>query len=275
MRFILPTLKVFAVFYIAFAMVLFFAQGRFLFPAPKGGEPPMLPNVTSVDIQTEDGEVLNAWYGPATRETCPTILFFHGNGSRVDLDWWRYRRVLDRGFGILALSYRGYGHSTGKPSEKGMRRDADAAWAWLESEANLQPGEIVIHGHSLGSGVATQLAARQTPKALVLESPFYSLASVAQKHAPFLPVHLLIRHKFNSHDFISEVDAPILMVHGTEDRVVPMDQSERLFESAGQPKRRELISGGDHNTLVRDGLYEDHVWPFLEPLFQECSLNPL
>jgi uncharacterized protein len=161
---------------------------------------------------------------------------------------------------VLAVAYRGYPGSTGSPSEAGLRIDARAAYDWLA--ARHAPQNIVIHGHSLGSGVATELATHVPARALILEAPFSAAVDVAAERYPFLPVSLLMFDQFRSRDYAPRITTPTLIVHGDADRVIAFHHAERLIQSFGGPKQLVRIRGGGHNSLPREGLY-DHVAAFL------------
>ncbi len=213
------------------------------------------------ELQTSDGETLLAWYAPA-QPACPTLLFLHGNGGRVAAYEGRYQRIHDAGVGVLALSWRGYSGSTGEPSEAGFHKDARAAWDWLTKNQGLPDGNIIIHGHSIGSGPATRLASEVDEGALVLEAPFYSLQDLVQRRAPFLIGGIALKHPFRNDKYIAQIESPLLIVHGSKDSIIPVSQSERLFKRAREVKHYIRMEGSDHNTLTRDGLY-DQIWPFI------------
>jgi uncharacterized protein len=221
---------------------------------------PTMEGVSAERITTEDGETLVAWfYAPQPGQ--PVFLFFDGNGGRPEIQDGRWRRMIDRGAGFLAVYYRGYSGSTGTPTEEGLRRDARAGYDWLIAHG-YAPRDIVIHGFSLGSSVAAQLAASRPARALVLEAPMTGVDDIAAEHGAgfFAP---LMRDSFRSRDYISRVHAPVLIVHGTDDSVIPFAHGQRLYALANEPKQFVEIQGSDHATLARDGLY-DHIWSFLD-----------
>lgn len=256
-KFVLITL---AIGYALFSLAFYFLQANFIFfPQPERVAPSQ-DYISAVEIGTEDGETLVAWYSP-TEPGCPTMLFFHGNASRIDRDIERYARIHESGVGFLALAWRGYAGSTGKPSEAGFYKDADAAWHWLKGQGT-PAGNIIIHGFSIGTGPATKLASRVDEGALVLEAPYYSMQDLVALRVPLLPTVLLLKHRFRSDERIAAVGSPVLMAHGTIDSVIPHDQSKRLFELAVEPKTYAEFEGSEHVTLVRDGLY-DRVMPFI------------
>jgi uncharacterized protein len=220
---------------------------------------PNFPETQAVRIATEDGEALVAWYR-APEQGQPIFLYFDGNGGRPQIWGGRWRRIAESGAGFLAVCYRGYSGSTGRPSERGLHLDARAGYDWLIAN-NYQPRDIVIHGFSLGSGPAVRLAAERPARALILEAPFTGVDDVAASH--FTPAsRLFIRDRFRTRDWIGDVRMPVLIVHGDADTVIPFTQGERLFALAREPKQFVRMEGSDHATLVRDGIYP-HIAQFL------------
>ena len=214
--------------------------------APVAMPPAQLyPGLRDVNITTEDGVALCAWYWPAESER-PAVLFLHGNAGdrsyRLDI----LRGLHARGYTVLSLDYRGYGGSAGMPSEDGLYLDAEAAATWLKRNGHDQ---LLYFGESLGTGVAVELARRSPPAALILEAPFDSLTEVAGYHFPWLPVRWMLRDRFDSAAKIGRIEAPLLIIHGDEDRVVPQARGRALFEAAAEPKTWIPIPGAGHNDL--------------------------
>ncbi len=154
------------------------------------------------------------------------------------------------GFGVLLFDYRGYGGNPGTPTEAGLLADARAARAYLAARGDVDPARLVYLGESLGAAVAVALAAEAPPRALVLRSPFTSLTDVGRRHYPLLPVGLLLRDRYPSLERIGGVAAPVLVVAGERDRLVPVEQSRRLYAAAPGPKRFVLIADADHNDFA-------------------------
>lgn len=255
-------LGVVLVFYAAVVAVVFFSQREMLYPIVPGNPPPDAagPPIRVVHIDTPDHERLTAWYLPP-QPGRPTILFLGGQGGGLSLQTGRWQRIADEGVGFLAVGYRGHDGSTGKPSEVGLHTDARAAYDWLVK--TTQPQDIVIHGFSLGTGVAVRLATERQARALVLEAPYTSTADLAAKSWPWLPVRWLMLDQYRSRDIIEQVRMPILIVHGGDDEVIPVSQGRTLFDLARVRKRMVQMEGSNHSTLTRDGLY-DHIWRFLD-----------
>lgn len=236
------------------------------FTAPPADGPP----IQVVHLTAADGTRLIAWYLPPQGDN-PIVLHFNGNAQGLAFQRWRWKRFADAGVGFFAVGYRGYSGSEGHPSEHGLIEDSNAAYDWVA--ARYPASRIVIHGYSLGSGLAVRLAAQRPARALVLEAPYTSTVDVAAARLPWLPVRLLMKDRFQSTDWIGKVHMPVLILHGTRDSVIPFRFGRRLFEMANSPKQFVAMRGSDHNTLVRDGLY-DHVWPFLGVTAPEKSPGP-
>ncbi|MFZ2029541.1 MAG: prolyl oligopeptidase family serine peptidase [Vitreimonas sp.] len=234
---------------------------RFIYHPSTAIVAPSLDGVSVEHIRTSDGQTLVAWYSPPPHGG-PIFLFFDGNGGRPQIWNGRWRRIQEGGAGFLAVSYRGYSGSTGSPSEAGLHEDARAGYDWLTAHG-YSPQDIVIHGFSLGTGVAVRLAAERPARALILEAPFTSINDVASEHAPmFASSSSVITDSFASRDWIGRVHMPVLIIHGDHDSVVPFDEGEHLFALANDPKQFVRMPGSDHATLVRDGDY-DYIWRFL------------
>jgi len=185
------------------------------------------------------------------RGDAPVVLYFHGNGGSLRLRANRFGRLTADGTGLLALSYRGYGGSTGSPTETGLIADADAVYAFAASR--YLPERIALWGESLGSGVAVALASTRKVSRLMLEAPFTSAIDVGARVYWFLPVRLLMKDPFRSDLRIAQVSVPVQIVHGTRDNVVPFAFGERLFALANEPKRFIRVEGGGHSDLDRFG----------------------
>lgn len=225
-----------------------FAFQRKLIYLPSGGHPPsaadVLPGGRDVSLTTDDGLRLRAWYFPVP-DAEATVLVAPGNAgnraARVPLA----RALTDNGLSVLLLDYRGYGDNPGQPTEQGLRLDVRAAWRFLVREAGVSSKELVYFGESLGSAVVSELAVAHPPKALVLRSPFTDLAAVARKHYPFLPVRLLLLDSFPVVEYVTRVRAPVTVVYGTADSIVPPEQSRTVAAASGATVVE--VPGADHN----------------------------
>ncbi len=240
--------------------ILFFAQRSFIyFPAGQVTAPAAagLPGAASVTFQTEDGLDLEAWFVPArerprsTAEASPaddrTIVVFPGNGGNRSHRAPLAATFAEYGWSTVLVDYRGYGGNPGLPSEDGLARDARAVARMLPTLPGVNPSRIVYFGESIGAAVAVRLAVEHAPAALILRSPFSSMTSVGAHHYPFLPVRWLLRDRYPSIDLIGRVRSPALFIAGDADTVVPLSDTEALFEAAREPKRLVTIRGANHN----------------------------
>jgi fermentation-respiration switch protein FrsA (DUF1100 family) len=204
-----------------------------------------------VTFTTADGTALTGWYAESA-EGRPSVLFFHGNASNLSARADHFRQILASGFGLLAASYRGFPGSGGSPSEEALLADGLELFDWLAERT----GEIVLYGESLGSGVAIHVAAERPARALILEAPFTAAVDIARATYPWVPVGFLMHDQFISRDRIGRVDEPVLIVHGTEDWVVPVGHGRRMFEAARQPKELRVFDGSGHHDLWEAGLWQ-------------------
>jgi uncharacterized protein len=197
-------------------------------------------------LDTADGEQVIVWHVPP-REGRPVFLYFHGNGGSLRWRDERFRALIADGSGLVALSYRGYGGSSGRPTETGLLADAAAAYAF--AIARYSAKRIVLWGESLGSALALALAAEEPVGCLVLEAPFTSAADVGALHYWFVPVRLLMKDQFRSDLRASRITAPVLVVHGENDAIVPIKLGKRLYGLIQAPKRFVSVAGAGHNDL--------------------------
>jgi len=253
-----------AVYLVALVPLVVMQRRLLYFPRPLAGPPANwgLPNAAALELVTALGDPLVAWYEPAASADKPLIVFFHGNGGnladRVDL----FRRFAAEGWGYLAIDYEGYGGSPGKPSEPALMRDGEAAYA-KGIALGYPAGRIVLFGESLGSAIAVRLAAAHPVGAVILDSAFSATVDVAAAHYWMFPVRLLVLDQFRSEDAIARVVAPKLFLHASDDPIVPIRFSRRLFAKAGQPKTFIEVGGRLH--IVADVAF-DGIKAWLEAL---------
>jgi fermentation-respiration switch protein FrsA (DUF1100 family) len=210
-------------------------------------------NVQEMTVHTSDGLSLNAWYRPAENDK-PVILFFHGNTGDIGDRAFKAPYFTTHDYGVLLAEYRGYGGNEGTPSEKNLYKDAFAYIDWLNAQ-NIPDKNIIIYGESLGSGVATYIATKRRVAALILEAPYTSIENIAKARYPYVPISVLLKHKFNSLDRIHLIDTPLLIIHGANDMVVPFSHGQRLYEQAHHPKQFKALQAG-HNDLYDYGAAE-------------------
>lgn len=239
-------------------------------PSPaESGVPEMAP----VTLETADGLRLMSWYGPAP-DGRKTIVYFHGNGGHIGYRGDKARPYLDAGYGMVLVSYRGYGGNPGSPTEDGLYADGRAAMAFLAAQG-VDPDQTVLYGESLGTGVAVQIAMEQARAgnplaAVVLEAPFTSAVDAGAGHYPWAPVRWLMKDRFDSQSKIAGIRAPVLIVHGGRDRVVPLRLGEALYATAVAPKESLWIPEAGHNDLYDFGA-SDKVLAFLAALVKQVE----
>jgi len=232
----------------------FFFQRRYIYGRrSKSSQPQISLRSTAgefVEIKTEDGEILVAWHTPPLDDR-PLVIFLHGSEDAPDQRAVRFLGLASAGFGVLAPYFRGYGESSGYPTERGLLLDAAAVYRYGNS---LYPSErIALWGFSLGSAVAVMLASEKKVAALVLEAPFTSLIDLARRWLPLFPVNLILRDRFCADAKIKSVTAPILMLHGEADREIPISLGKRLFHDAPEPKEFHEFPLGGHSDLDQHG----------------------
>jgi hypothetical protein len=237
-----------ALFYVAQRKMQYFPESFRTTPAAAG-----LPQAEEIMLDTTDGERVIVWHLPPHGDK-PVVLYLHGNGASLRWRLDRFRALTSDGTGLVALSYRGYGGSSGSPTEAGLINDAEAAYAF--TVARYTPSRIVLWGESLGSGVAVALAAEKPVGRVVLQAPFSSAADVGAERYWFVPVRLLMKDQFRSDLRIGKVTAPVLVLHGDQDQVVPFALGQRLYAMINAPKRFVSFPGAGHNDLGAHGAVE-------------------
>ncbi len=266
--------------YVAISAYVYIFQGRYLyFPNIPTRELQTTPadigyNYADVSIQTVDDQELHGWF--IQRDTPRgTVLFFHGNAGNIShrldsIAFWH-----QQGFEVFIFDYRGYGRSSGTPSEAGTYRDGQAAWEYLLDERSVDPRNIVLFGRSLGAAIAARTASENAPRALILESVFSSVRDMGRRYYPWLPVRWITRLHYDTAALVSQIDCPVLVIHSRDDEIIPFDQGRKVFERAGQPKEfLEIL--GDHNGgfILSGPLYRDGVGGFLDRYFPVPSSAP-
>jgi fermentation-respiration switch protein FrsA (DUF1100 family) len=250
-------------------LLVFIFQPRLVYFPQTGRELIATPRAVGLDFEDvalhpADGIKLHGWWVPA-RDPRGTVLLMHGNAGNIS-NRLGYVTMFNRlGYSVLLFDYRGYGKSGGNPGEEGIYRDAEAAWQHLTEARKVRAGDIVLVGESLGGGVATWLALKYPPRALVLASTFTSVPDLGSQIYPWLPVRLLSRVSYDNRARMGAIHAPVLIAHSRDDDVIPYAHGEALYAAALEPKQMLLLAGGHNDGLIytRDA-WVDAVAGFLE-----------
>lgn len=257
--------------YLVFVLLVYFGQARLVyFPEKQLSNTPSAIGLayTTVNIPVSDGETLHGWWMPVP-DAKGAVLFFHGNAGNIS-HRINYLTMFKRlGYSTLLFDYRGYGQSSGTPSEFGMYQDAAAAWHFLTGTKEIASKRIVLFGESLGGAVASWLAAREKPGLLVLASTFTSIPELGAEIYPFLPVRWISRFEYNTLESLQSVSCPVLIAHSPEDDIIPFRHGQRLFQAAPQAKQFLPLEGG-HNTGF---IFMQPVWIRSLGAFMDKNLN--
>jgi len=236
-------------------MVLFFVTQRSLLYYPSHtyttlGEAHANPAFREISIRTTDGIELKAWYAPATSKPI-TIVFFHGNADSLATAAQIADPYIAAGYGFMLAEYRGYSGLAGKPTENGLYLDARAQLNRLKA-LGVPEEDIVLYGHSLGTGVAVQMALEVRVGGLMLLAPYLSVPKIAQVSFPFFPCSLLALDRFDNERKIGNLHTPLLIANGSRDEVVPDSQGKKLYALANDPKEFHSLANRGHNDAFDD-----------------------
>ena len=234
--------------YIGLCLLLFFRQAKYVYyPDKTVSLTPEMAGMTyeDVNLHTADGETIHGWYVPASPSKL-TLLFCHGNAGNVGHRVVTLQLFHELGLNVFIFDYRGYGRSSGQPTEAGTYLDASAAWDYLVEGRHVASTNIVVFGESLGGAVAAWVAEQKRPGALILESTFTSMPDMAARVYPFLPARWLCRFRYEALAYLKNVRCPVLVAHSPDDEMVPFAQGQRLFAAAAEPKQF-LTLHGSHN----------------------------
>ena len=251
--------------YLTLAILLFVFQHKLLYipwrqvestPADIGLD------FEDVRIATPDGEHLAAWYLPAQNAEW-TILFCHGNAGNIGHRLDTLAIFHELGLNCLIFDYRGYGQSTGRPTEEGTLVDALAAYRWLTEDQQIPSESILWFGRSLGGAVAAQAVARLTekpPAALVIESAFTSFVDIGSHYYPWLPVRWFARYAYNTKDAVQTVACPVVVIHSPDDEMIPFDMGRRIYEAGHDPKRFFELKGAHNEGFFENLALYQSIW---------------
>ena len=205
-------------------------------------------NYKDAFFNTEEGERLHGWFFPGEKDS-PVILHFQGNAGNISHRLDLAQQFLRKGLSVFLFDYRGFGKSSGKPSERGLYMDGLAAWNYLVEKEKIAPERIVLHGHSIGAAVAIEVALQKKVRGLIIESAFTSTKDMAKTLALFSLVSPVLPANYNNLEKIHRVPVPKLIIHGERDEIVPFSMGKRLFDAAGEPKFFYPVKDAGHNDV--------------------------
>jgi fermentation-respiration switch protein FrsA (DUF1100 family) len=237
---------------------MYFPDGARIPPSNYG-----LTGVAERVLDAPDGALLVGWYGRAAPGR-PTVLYFHGNAGNLASRSERVRKYIARGYGIFMPSYRSYSGSTGSPTERANVADAKLAYEALRKDG-IAPDDIILYGESLGSGVAVQVAAEKRVGGIVLDAPYTSIVDVAAGAYPFLPVRPFMIDRYDTMRYLRDVKAPLLVVHGEDDEVIPVTMGRAVYAAANGPKEIVTFPGAGHSDHHLHGSAEE-IFRWIEAL---------
>jgi pimeloyl-ACP methyl ester carboxylesterase len=250
-------------FYLGIVLVLTALENWFLFhPVTAAREwwpPPAGLHTEDLQLASADGATIHAWWCPPAgwQPQQGAMIYFHGNAGNLSHRGEAVKRWQEQlKVAVLIFDYPGFGRSSGRPTEAGCYAAADAAYDWLVGNAHVRPEDVLLYGGSLGGAIATDLAVRRPNRALILMCTFTSFPDMAQKKLPWLPARWLVNNQLDNLRKIGKVSTPVFIAHGAADALIPIQQAERLFAAAPQPKRYFPIEGFGHDEGVPMGFYE-------------------
>jgi pimeloyl-ACP methyl ester carboxylesterase len=272
-RTIIMTIGIVALAYGVIVVAFYFLQGQLVYyPRKTIRETPDVVGLKYEDITylTKDGVAINAWFVPA-EPAKGTVIFCHGNAANISHRLDIFYIIHSLGYNVFMFDYRGYGNSAGGfPTEEGTYNDVQGAWDYLVKEKGFQPENIIVWGQSLGGAVAAWLSRHEKPRALILESTFTSTLDVGGEIYPFLPIRALCRFRYPTAEYVQAAQCPVLVIHSSQDRLIPYHHGKRLFELAPESKQFLDIMG-DHNDgfIISGSKYSEGIKSFLDKYHKE------
>ena len=231
--------------YLIVVIFIFFYQRKLLYHPSENNyldETNLNHKIEKIYIQS-DTELVSWYYN--NNKSYKTILFFHGNAGKLDNRVYKLNELAKLNINYLIVAYRGFSGNQGKPSEEGIYKDSNAAKKWL-NENGINDKSIILYGESLGTAVAVDLASKNNFAGIILESPFTSMIKLAKKYYPYLPVTILLKDKYESENKLKKINAPILIMHGKKDTIVPFEMGEEIFNKSNNPKFKYFNEVDDH-----------------------------
>ncbi len=243
-------------------LMWFFQEHLIFFTRPLESRPAPRPDLEEITVEAAEGVRLRGWLVKGAAAPAPLVVYFGGNAEEVS--WLTQVAGHFAGWSLLLVNYRGYGESEGRPGEKELVADALAIHDYATRRPDVIRDRIVAMGRSLGTGVAVQLAASRRLRGVILVSPYDSLVAVGRDHYPFLPISLMLRHRFDSLARAPRIETPMLCLAATQDRIVPVARSRVLFDAWGGPRTWREIPSADHDSIAGEPEYWRAIAEFLE-----------
>ena len=213
-------------------------------------------NANIIKVKTSDNVILEGWYFRPQKENMKIIVYFHGNGWVIGNGYQNVKYLLDNGYGLLMVEYRGYSGNNGKITEQRLYKDSRAFIDWLHNNKNIPYNAMIFYGESLGTALAIKMASEYNPYSLILFSAFSSMLDLAWERYPYIPVNILLKDQYRNDLVISNIKSPILFLHGQKDKLVPIKYGRKLFEKANKPKDMKVYEYGTHTNLYNLGARE-------------------
>ena len=256
----------FILFYVILLSIMYISQRKLLYFPLKVR--PLLGGLSGVysevQIQTGDQLTLAHWYA---KRGLPYIVVFHGNAGNIEGRGYKFKFLVDQGYSVLLVSYRGYGDNPGQPTEQDLISDSSLVLEWLFKQEGISSKEVVLFGESLGSGVAVALAAQYPVKGLIFDGAYSSVTDVGQSAYPLIPVRWLLKDTWDSQFRIQKVQSPIFFIHSKKDSVVPFRFAQKLFQAAREPKKSLWLEHSGHNDNLETESVRQSIIDFIQSLF--------
>jgi len=246
-KFFLKIILVLFLLYLIVLVILFIFQRNLLYHPSENNYfgDQLKVNIERIKIKTDDEVELLGWFHKKDIKNFKTIIFFHGNAGSLENRIHKINHFKDININFLIIAWRGFSGNQGKPSEKGLYKDGKSAIKWLNKKG-IKNEDIILYGESLGTGIATHLAQNNNFAGVILESPFTSMIDAAKNVYPYFPISILLKDKYENYKKIKNINSPILIMHGENDKIVPFWMGKKMYELANKPKYLYFPKNDNH-----------------------------
>ena len=239
-------LTIFAIYFLVLVFLYFYQRNLLYHPNENNYSGDKISvDIEKVKIQTADNIELLGWYHKKNLKDYKTLVYFHGNAGSLENRIHKLNHFQDMNVNFLIIAWRGFNGNKGKPSERGLYVDGKSAIDWLKKKG-VDEKNLILYGESLGTGVATHLAQNKNYAGVILETPFTSMVDAAKNFYPYVPINLLLKDKFENFKKVKNINAPILVMHGEVDKIVPFSMGKKIYEIANNPKYSYFTKYDDH-----------------------------